>query len=135
MITVHNRNELDNFVINNNDKIILLYFGAVWCGPCKKLKNILKDEEFMKQYEKLSVVYIDIDNDNLEEIVELYNISSIPVVCLSLLIDNQVKTIDTVIGFNWNKVVDIYERGLEILNNQKINDNTNKNESDNLVND
>ena len=32
-------NNLDSKILSNNDKIILLYFGAVWCNPCQELKK------------------------------------------------------------------------------------------------
>ena len=31
----------------NKDKIILLYFGAKWCGPCKNLKDNFKNDDLM----------------------------------------------------------------------------------------
>ena len=131
MITVQNKNELDNFVINNSNKIILLYFGASWCGPCKSLKAILKDENTMSKYDKLAPVYIDIDLEDLEDIVNMYSIQSIPAVYLSVLHDDQVKTIDSVIGFNWQKVEEIYYNGLKILSDINDNNNSDSNHSDN----
>ena len=78
------KKNLDNFIQNNNEKIILLYFGATWCGPCKKLKEQFNNEELMKtQFPLLRPIYIDIDNDEFEELVDIYNIESIPDIFIS----------------------------------------------------
>ena len=43
MIDIVGRENLDEFIIENftNNMVILLYFGADWCGPCKQLKKRL----------------------------------------------------------------------------------------------
>ena len=85
----------------------------------------------MNKYDKLAPVYIDIDLEDLEDIVNMYSIQSIPAVYLSVLHDDQVKTIDSVIGFNWQKVEEIYYNGLKILSDINDNNNSDSNHSDN----
>lgn len=62
MILVSN-NELN---IDSN-KISILYFSAVWCGPCKVLKPVM--EEISKEMiNVVDIYYIDInDNTNLSK--------------------------------------------------------------------
>lgn len=68
MIIVKN-NELN---LNNID---ILYFSAVWCGPCKVLKPVM--EEISKELsDTTNIHYIDI-NENME-LSGKYQIMSIP---------------------------------------------------------
>ena len=64
MYEIESFKDLDNFIIENyeNNKVILLYFGSSWCGPCKILKKKLAEEDSITQMPKLQVCYIDIDN-------------------------------------------------------------------------
>jgi thioredoxin-like negative regulator of GroEL len=72
-------NNLDSFICKNIDKnVIMLYFGASWCGPCKELKNFLVNE-CKNIMPKLKIAYIDIDDsDNLDNISEMYNVKILP---------------------------------------------------------
>ena len=79
--------ELNLIIQNNMDKIIMLMFTASWCGPCKRLKEHLysKNDDTDKEsgicidyQNNLLVVYIDVDDENNEEICQLYDISSMP---------------------------------------------------------
>ena len=54
----------------------LMYFGATWCGPCKKMKQLFKDKDVKKELDRLGLKIYDIDVD--VEISKRYNIRSIP---------------------------------------------------------
>ena len=59
----------------NDGKVSILYFSAVWCGPCKMLKPIM--EEISKEMsDKIDIHYIDL-NDNIE-LAGKYQIMSVP---------------------------------------------------------
>ncbi len=45
-----------------SDKLVLVDFNAVWCGPCKKLKPILEKAE-KKNKDQLEVLPIDVDQN------------------------------------------------------------------------
>ncbi len=66
----------------NNDNIptknfpMVLYFTATWCGPCKKLQPIL--EELSNEIDNFEVIKVDVETEELEEIVKLHNIESLP---------------------------------------------------------
>ena len=59
----------------NNDKVSILYFSAVWCGPCKTLKPVM--EEISKEMnDNINIHYVDI-NENME-LAGKYQIMSVP---------------------------------------------------------
>lgn len=66
----------DNFEeeVLNSDKIVLIDFYAIWCGPCKIASPIL--EEVANENDDIKVVEIDVDK--CEQLVYKYNISAMP---------------------------------------------------------
>lgn len=68
--------------------------GAEWCGPCRMLKEELKD------FDLVPIIEIDADED--EAFCEKYNIRSIPVL---LLCDSDDKVIDKFVGFTSKKEI------------------------------
>ena len=53
---------------------VIYKVGAEWCGPCRQLKQELKD------FNLVPIIEIDADED--EEFCEKYNIKNIPVLLL-----------------------------------------------------
>lgn len=51
---------------NVNNKPDFLYFGATWCGPCKKMKTLFKDDDVKKELDKYNFVMYDVDMDKSE---------------------------------------------------------------------
>jgi thioredoxin 1 len=75
-------------------KLIVVYFYAVWCGPCQKLKPLL-DELYDQYRNKLEIYKIDIDqNENIADFslnLTDERIRSIPT--LKFIIEGRVKKI------------------------------------------
>lgn len=67
---------------------VIYKVGAEWCGPCRQLKQELKD------FNLVPIIEIDADKD--EEFCEKYNIKNIPVL---LLCDNNNNVLYRQIGF------------------------------------
>lgn len=61
------------------EKLVLVDFNAVWCGPCKKLKPIVERLE-KKHSEKMEVLAIDVDKENV--LANQMNITGIPLLIL-----------------------------------------------------
>ena len=76
MTDINGMDELNDFIQKNTDKVILLYFGATWCGPCKKLKQDFANQNFMKNFPNMVIGHIDIDENG--EISEDYNVENLP---------------------------------------------------------
>ena len=67
---------------------VIYKVSAEWCGPCRQLKQELKD------FNLVPIIEIDADED--EEFCEKYNIKNIPVL---LLCDNNNNVLYRQIGF------------------------------------
>lgn len=82
----------DNFEaeVVNNDGLIILKFGAAWCGPCKKMDPII--EEISKENDGIKVCYIDIDSER--NIPVQYGVLSVP----TTLFFKGGKVQDTIVG-------------------------------------
>jgi thioredoxin 1 len=98
--------ELDNFIVENinNNMITLLYFGATWCGPCKQLKERLHNKDTYKIMPKLSVVYLDVDDMNNEELMKRYKVESLPTQIYIRLNDNRVEEVRRIEGYDFTKL-------------------------------
>ena len=65
--------------IKNPDKLVLVDFNAVWCGPCKQLKPIVTRQ--IKQNEtKVDLLEIDVDKN--PKVASTMNITGIPLLIL-----------------------------------------------------
>ena len=81
MIVIHEKQTKDSFkeLLKNNNGILIIKFGASWCGPCKQIEPFLNN--FMQTMpDTTTYVVVDID-----ESIELYGffkskrvLSSIP---------------------------------------------------------
>jgi thioredoxin len=62
-----------------SDKLVLVDFNAVWCGPCKKLKPVLDD---IAEKDKDKVILLPIDVDQNPLLADAMHISGIPLMIL-----------------------------------------------------
>lgn len=65
--------------LKTSDKLVLVDFNAVWCGPCKVLKpTVLK---LVKKYSaQVSLLDIDVDQNNI--VANTMNVNAIPLLIL-----------------------------------------------------
>ena len=73
VIGKHNFND-----VVETDKKILIDFYADWCGPCKMMAPVV--EEISNEFPDIIVGKVNVDEEG--ELAELFNISSIPLLCL-----------------------------------------------------
>lgn len=61
--------------LKNSDKLVLVDFNAVWCGPCKILKPIVQ-RVVKKNNAKIELFDIDVDQNNI--VANTMNVKGIP---------------------------------------------------------
>ena len=59
----------------NDDKLVVVDFWAVWCGPCRMLSPIV-DQISEEMADKVTVIKCNVDD--CDEIAEKYRIMNIP---------------------------------------------------------
>jgi thiol-disulfide isomerase/thioredoxin len=110
MENINGLNQLEEFILDclENKNVCVVYFGAEWCGPCKKLKEKLHDEDIRNKMDKLKVAHVDVDNESNSEIVNKYKITALPTQLFITLeksetSDNyKVKIFNTIKGYNFD---------------------------------
>ncbi len=60
------------------DEVIIIKYGAEWCGPCKSIMPVFK--KLAKDYPHVYFLDIDIDNDVLSEHEDLKDIRKVPTI-------------------------------------------------------
>ena len=55
----------------------LIDFWAVWCGPCKVMEPILEELE-TEFKDKIKITKLNVDEEENQEMVQKYNVMSIP---------------------------------------------------------
>jgi thiol-disulfide isomerase/thioredoxin len=108
IIDINGKEQLEELIWENDKKVVVLYFGAEWCGPCKKLKEKLKSDEAVEIMPDLIVGHLDIESEENEILNEMYNISSIPVQIFVSLKGTQIIEHKRIIGYDWSNFVMTY---------------------------
>lgn len=80
----------DSEVVKSN-KIVLVDFGAPWCGPCRMIAPVIN--EIADEYENVIKV-VKVNTDSNPSVASEYGIRSIP----TLMIFKSGVKVDTVIG-------------------------------------
>lgn len=108
MHNIESIKELDSFIIENSLNVIMLYFGASWCGPCNSLKEKLMCNESNLRLPKLKVCYIDVDINN--DISTMYKIKSLPTQIFVKLNDIKVIIVSKIEGYDYTKLLLEYDK-------------------------
>jgi len=66
----------DKFNIESG--LVVVKFGAAWCGPCKKLEPQL--EKMEKEF--TNIEFISVDIDNISSLAKQYQVRSLPTLIL-----------------------------------------------------
>lgn len=109
MIDIVGKEQLEEFIWENKDKVIVIYFGASWCGPCKKLKEKIDSDETKIEMSNLAIAHLDVDEDENNSLVELYDAASIPLQVFVELKGTQIIEIKKIMGFDWINFKMTYE--------------------------
>ncbi len=112
MINISGVSELDSFIIENSEeqKVLLLYFGASWCGPCKTLKKKLQEKDSVDLMPKLVVAHLDVDDESNAKLCKKYKIESLPTQVFVTLDDTKVRQFAKIEGYDFTRLKMEYDR-------------------------
>ena len=117
IIDINGTEQLEELIWENNKKVVVLYFGAEWCEPCKKLKEKLKTDEAIELMPDLVIGHLDIDSKENESLCEMYKISAIPVQIFVSLKGPQIIEKKRIIGYDWTNFVMAYDSIIDEIKN------------------
>jgi len=109
MIDIVGKEQLEEFIWENKDKVTVIYFGAEWCGPCKNLKKKLASEEVTKKCNQLVVGHLDVDENDNEELSRVYKVTSIPVQLFVTLKGTEIVELKRIVGYDWSNFEMTYD--------------------------
>jgi thioredoxin 1 len=72
-------NSIDDFNTGITSGMVLVYFYADWCGPCRMIGPIL--DNLLAKY-KDKVEFLKVNVDELQDLTANYNIQTIPTVII-----------------------------------------------------
>jgi thioredoxin 1 len=96
-INISGRQHLIESIGKNYDNKIVFMFTAKWCGPCKRIKSIIEGEWY-KLYEKVTILYIDIDDINNEDILSDFDIQGVPMFVINKINEGKLEKLYTFNG-------------------------------------
>lgn len=91
--------ELEN-TIKAKKGLVVVDFFATWCGPCKRLGQLLPGIAS----ENPDVTFIKVDIDQNDAAASKFGVSSIPHICFCKAHDGAYDQVDTVVGCNVEKI-------------------------------
>lgn len=73
MYQITSKKQFDELV-SKTSHLVVVKFGAVWCGPCKTMAPVVK--AVAEKYP--NVLFLDVDVDKVPDVANEYHVSSIP---------------------------------------------------------
>lgn len=104
-----------NFIneVLNEEKLVLVDFSAIWCGPCKMVAPIL--EEIAYENDDVKIVKMDVDVSPF--VSRKYRINSIP----NIKFFKNGRIVDEIVGFVPKKEIEeVINRNLQAYKNEDI---------------
>jgi thioredoxin 1 len=67
---------LQSFSQNHGNNLIILYFTASWCGPCKAIKPYIVEQA--NKFENIFINIIDVDDEDSQDFTNDLSITAMP---------------------------------------------------------
>jgi thioredoxin 1 len=99
MIQAKSVEEVINLI--ENSKYLVLDFSATWCGPCKRMGQLIHELMEEDKYKDVVFCKIDVDNDEFESLTQKYKVSGIP----HVVFFKNSKQVDSLVGFDKSKFI------------------------------
>ncbi|KAG7577664.1 Thioredoxin-like superfamily [Arabidopsis thaliana x Arabidopsis arenosa] len=92
VISIHSTSELEakRKAAKKASRLLILYFTATWCGPCRYMSPLYSN--LATQHQR--VVFLKVDIDEANDVAASWNISSVPTFCFI----RDGKEVDKVVG-------------------------------------
>eukprot|EP00735_Rhodelphis_limneticus_P004329 TRINITY_DN15905_c0_g1::TRINITY_DN15905_c0_g1_i1::g.22537::m.22537 TRINITY_DN15905_c0_g1::TRINITY_DN15905_c0_g1_i1::g.22537 ORF type:complete len:188 (-),score=23.02,sp/O97508/THIO_HORSE/46.53/2e-26,Thioredoxin/PF00085.15/3.1e-27,Thioredoxin_8/PF13905.1/1.7e-06,Thioredoxin_2/PF13098.1/3.6e+03,Thioredoxin_2/PF13098.1/1.8e-05,Thioredoxin_9/PF14595.1/4e-05,Thioredoxin_7/PF13899.1/0.00037,TraF/PF13728.1/0.0012,AhpC-TSA/PF00578.16/0.0022,Redoxin/PF08534.5/0.011,Glutaredoxin/PF00462.19/0.023,DUF836/PF len=71
---IEDKATFDNLTNSAKNNLVVAYFTASWCGPCKMIAPAI--DEFSKTYSNVTFLKIDVDQN--DDLAASFNISAVP---------------------------------------------------------
>lgn len=97
--------DLVKYIKQYKDSLLVVDFGASWCGPCKFIGEKFEKELLPVYGDKLILVKVDADNDALESLSNQFQVRGIP----RLIFYHNHKIVDDITGANLEAVKKLCE--------------------------
>merc|ERR1712018_333065 len=94
--------ELTQQLEEAGDKLVVIDFHAVWCGPCKMIAPRLEEMSNTKP----NVVFLKVDVDEAEDVAAEYNISAMP----TFIFMKNKNRVGELMGANADKLKELVEQ-------------------------
>jgi len=91
IVKIHSTEEFDNLLKKFPNKVIIIDFWAVWCGPCMMFAPIF---EKLQQVHGQEFIFVKLNVDENSSIAQRYRITGIPT---TLFIKNE-KIVHKIVG-------------------------------------
>jgi len=124
MIDIVGKEQFEEFIWENinNNKVVVVYFGADWCGPCQVLKKKIAHDDAKEAMPNLVVGHLDIDNEQNESISNTFNVKSLPTQIFVTLKGTQIIEIKRIIGLDWTNFISTYGDVVSNTSIDKVNE-------------
>nr|CAD1831390.1 unnamed protein product [Ananas comosus var. bracteatus] len=96
VISIHSSSELETKfrAASNLSRLVILYFTATWCGPCRFMAPLYKS--LAEKHPR--IVFLKVDIDELGDVAHRWNVNSVP----TFFFVKNGKEIDKVVGADKN---------------------------------
>lgn len=75
VVKIHSEEEFNKLLKDYSDKIVIIDFWAVWCGPCVAFAPVF---EKLQQESGTDFVFVKVNTDEVSSIAMRYRITGIP---------------------------------------------------------
>ena len=111
MKVINSTNEYGNLLCQEK-KPIIVDFYANWCQPCKNLLPFLENMEINNK--EINFDKIDIENENCSDIIQLYEIKSLPTI---IFVNDKLEVDELrIIGYNTEELTKNIDNLKKLIN-------------------